>query len=140
MGSFAATGSVNVLIWQRGRIDSDVQQAQAVVDERRAEYQAQRGVVELDIRNAYIDAIVANEQVGVAENNRKLALDTLRQSQDHFVTGVVDSLEVVQSEETLAAAELDYIDSLYLQNVARISLWRAAGEAEQNIADLLKGQ
>lgn len=138
-GVFAATGSVNIPIWQGGRIESDVQQAQAVVDQRRAEYQDQRGVVELDIRNAYIDANVANEQVGVAENNRKLALETLRQSQDRFTAGVTDSVEVVQSEETLAAAERDYIDSLYSQNVAKISLWRAAGEAEQNISALLKG-
>lgn len=115
-----------------------MQQAQAVVDQRRAEYQDQRGVVELDIRNAYIVADVANEQVGVAENSRKLALDTLRQSQDRFAAGVTDSVEVVQSEETLAAADRDYIDSLYSQNVAKISLWSAVGEAEQNISALLK--
>jgi outer membrane protein TolC len=138
-GVFSATGSINIPIWQGGRIESDVQQAEAVVDQRRAEYQDQRGVVELDIRNAYIDVNVANEQVTVAENNSKLALDTLRQSQDRFTAGVTDSVEVVQSEETLAAAERDYINSLYSQNLAKISLWRAIGEAEQHISGLLKG-
>jgi outer membrane protein TolC len=136
---FAATGSLNIPIWEGGRIESDVQQAQAVVDQRRAEYQDQRGVVELDIRNAYIDAKVANDQVAVAEKNRTLALDTLRQSQDRFAAGITDSVEVVQSEESLAVAERDYIDSLYSQNLARISMWRAAGEAELNISELLKG-
>jgi outer membrane protein TolC len=138
-GVFAATGSVNIPIWQGGRIESDVQQAQAVLDQRRAEYQDQRGVVELDIRNAYIDAKVANDQVAVAEKNRTLALDTLRQSQDRFVAGVTDSVEVVQSQESLATAERDYIDSVYSQNLARIGMWRAVGEAELNISDLLKG-
>ncbi len=139
-GVFAATGSVNIPIWQGRRIESDIQQARAVIDQRRAEYQDQRGSVELDIRSAYIDANVANEQVNVAENNRRLALDTLHQSQDRFAAGVTDSVEVVQSEESLAAAERDYIDSLYSQNVAKISLWRAACEAEQNISALLKGR
>jgi outer membrane protein TolC len=138
-GVFSATGSVNIPIWQGGRIESDIQQAQAVVDQRRAEYQDQRGVVELNIRTAYIDASVANHQVEVSDNNRKLALDTLRQSQDRFAAGVTDSVEVVQSEETLAAAERDYVNSLYSQDVARVSLWRASGEAEQNISGLLKG-
>lgn len=138
-GVFSATGSINIPIWQGGRIESDVQQAQAIVDQRRAEYQDQRGVVELDIRSAYIDATVANEQVRVSESNRKLALDTLRQSQDRFRAGVTDSVEVVQSEESLAAAERDYVSSLYSQNLAKISLWRAMGEAEQNISGLLKG-
>lgn len=138
-GVFGVTGSVNVPIWQGGRIRSDIQQAQAVVDQRRAEYQDQRGVVELNIRNAYIDAKVAGDQVAVAEKNRTLALDTLHQSQDRFAAGVTDSVEVVQSEESVAAAERDYIDSLFSQNLAKINMWRATGEAEQNISGLLKG-
>jgi outer membrane protein TolC len=138
-GIFGATGSINIPIWQGGRIESDIQQAQAVVDQRRAEYQDQRGVVELDIRNAYIDAKVAGDQVAVAEKNRTLALDTLHQSQDRFAAGVTDSVEVVQSEESVAAAERDYIDSLFSQNLAKINMWRATGEAEQNISGLLKG-
>jgi outer membrane protein TolC len=138
-GVFSATGSINIPVWQGGRIESDIQQAQAVVDQRRAEYQDQRGVIELDIRNAFIDASVANEQVTVSESNRKLALDTLRQSQDRFAAGVTDTVEVVQSEETLAAAERDYVNSLYSQNLAKVSLWRAVGEAEHNISGLLKG-
>ncbi len=139
-GIFGATGSLNVPIWQGGRIASDVSQAQAVLDQRRAEYEDQRGSVELDIRNAYIDVTVANQQVGVAENNRKLALDTLRQSQDRFVAGVADSVEVVQAEQTLAAADLDYVNSLYSQDLARIGLARATGDAEQDIPGLLKGK
>lgn len=138
-GVFSATGSLNIPLWQGGRIKADVQEAQAVVDQRRAEYQDQRGQIELDVRNAYIDVKVANQQVRVAEANRRLALDTLRQSQDRFAAGVTDSVEVVQSEESLAAAERDYIDSLYSQNLAKISYLRAIGGAEQNISGLLKG-
>jgi outer membrane protein TolC len=139
-GVFGATGSINIPIWQGGRIASDVQQAQATVDQRRAEYEDQRGSVELDIRSAYIDVTVANQQVTVAENNRKLALDTLRQSQDRFAAGVTDSVEVVQSEQTLAAADLDYVNSLYSQDLARIGLARATGDAEQDVPALLKGR
>jgi outer membrane protein TolC len=138
-GVFGATASVNIPIWQGGRIKSDVVQAQAVVDQRRAEYQDQRGVVEMDIRNAYINSTVASEQVRVSEANRKLALATLRQSQDRFSAGVANSVEVVQSEETLASAERDYVNSLFSQNLAKVSLWRATGQAEQNISGLLKG-
>ena len=139
-GIFGATGSINIPVWQGGRITADVQQAKAAVDQRRAEYEDQRGSVELDIRNAYIDVTVANQQVSVAENNRNLALDTLRQSQDRFAAGVTDSVEVVQSEQSLAAADLDYVNSLYSQDLARIGLARATGDAEQDIPGLLKGK
>jgi outer membrane protein TolC len=138
-GVFSAAASLNIPIWQGGRIGSEIKQAEAAVDQRRAEYQDQRRSVELDVRNAYIDVHVAAEQVTLAESNRKLALDTLRQSQDRFAAGVTDSVEVVQSEEALAAAERDYVNSLYSQNLAKIGLLRATGEAEQNISALLKG-
>ena len=48
------------------------------------------------------------------------------------------SVEVVQSQESLASAELDYINSLFSLNVARIKYARAIGQAEQTIPDLLK--
>lgn len=135
---FSIAGSVNIPLWQGRRTEADVHVAQAVADQRRAEFVDKRGVVEMEIRSAYIDATVANDQVSVADINRKLALDTLRQSQDRFAAGVATSVEVVQSEESLAAAERDYINSLYSQNLAFISLWRATGDVEQHISNLLK--
>jgi outer membrane protein TolC len=110
------------------------------VDQRRAEYQDQRGVVELDVRNAYTDLETAADQVRVAESNRQLALQTLQQSQDRFVAGVATSVEVVQSQESLAAADRDYVSSVYAHNLAKISLARALGEAENSISQFLKGQ
>ena len=138
-GVFSVTASINIPLWQGRRTEADIREAQAVVDQRRAEYQDKRGSVELEIRSDYIDVTVANDQVSAADDNRKLALDTLRQSQDRFAAGVTTSVEVVQSEESLAAAERDYINSLYSQNLALISLWRATSDIEQHISGLLKG-
>jgi outer membrane protein TolC len=49
-------------------------------------------------------------------------------------------VEVVSSQESLAAAEHDYISSLYSLNLSRISLAHAMGTAENTIPDMLKGQ
>ena len=100
-------------IFQGGRIHADTAQADAVVAQRRAELSDQRGAVELDVRNAYIDLQVATEQVATAESNRKLALQTLQQSQDRFAVGVADSVEVVSSEQSLASADHDYVSSRF---------------------------
>jgi outer membrane protein TolC len=139
-GVFSGTASVSVPVWQAGRIRADIEQAQAVIDQRRAEYQDQRGAVELDIRNAYTDFETATNQVQVADSNRSLALQTLQQSQDRFAAGVATSVEVVQSQESLAAADRDYVSSLYSHSLAKISLARALGKAETSIPDLLKGK
>jgi outer membrane protein TolC len=139
-GVFQGTASVSVPIFQGGRIKAAEEQARAAIDQRRAEFQDQRGVIELDVRNAYTDFQVAVDQVKVAESNRDLALRTLQQSQDRFVAGVATSVEVVQSQESLAAANRDYVSGLYAHNLSKISLARALGRAETGIANILKGQ
>ena len=138
VGIFGITGTLNVPIWNGGRTHADVEQATAGVAQRRAEYQDQQQLVELDVRNALIDFQVSTEQVRVAESNRKLATDTLKQSQDRYSQGVATSVEVVQSTETLASAESDYVNSLYSYNVARLSLARATGTLETEAPNLFK--
>ena len=138
-GVYQASAALNIPIFNGGRIHADTVQADAVVSQRRAELSNERGAVELDVRNAYIDLNVANDQIGTAESNRKLALATLQQSQDRFAVGVADSVEVVNSQEALAAADHDYVSSLFSQNLARIALAHAMGEAEKDFSELFKG-
>jgi outer membrane protein TolC len=135
---FQATASVNIPIWSSGRVRSDVQQADAAVGQRKAELEDKRGVVEHDVRTALLDLNVAAEQVKVAESNRQLALSTLKQSQDRYAAGVTTSVEVVQSQESLVAAELDYINGLFSLNVGRINLARATGQAEATVPNLIQ--
>ena len=138
-GIFEATAALNIPIFNGGRTHADTTQADAVVAQRRAELSNERGAVELDVRNAYIDLSVASDQVVTAESNRKLALATLQQSQDRFAVGVADSVEVVNSQEALAAADHDYVSSLFSQNLASIALAHATGEAEKDFVNLFKG-
>jgi outer membrane protein TolC len=135
---FNATASVNVPIFEGGRLKADREQAGAVLDQHRAELEDQRGQAELEVRDAYSDLQVATEQVQVAASNRKLALETLQQSQDRYTAGAADSVEVVQSQQTLGSADRDYVSAIYARNLARISLARAMGEAETDITTLLK--
>ena len=137
-GVFSATASLTVPIFEGGRIRADVEQAKAALDQRRAELEDQRGVVELQVRTAYADLDVAATQVQVAKNNRELALKTLQQSRDRFAAGATDSVEVVQSEQTLGSAAQDSVTALYALNLARIDLARAMGVAERQIPTLLK--
>jgi outer membrane protein TolC len=136
---FQASGTVTIPIFQSGRVKADIEQADAAVSERQAEYADEEGVVELDVRQAYVDLQVATEQIAVARENRRVAAETLRESLDRFAAGVTDSVEVVQSQETVASAERDYVSSLFSLNLSRIRLARATGQAEQFIPNMLKG-
>lgn len=107
----------------KGRqIRADIEQAKPALDQRQADLDDQRGVVELQVRSAYSDLEIATTQVEVAKSNRDLGLKTLRQSQDRFAAGATDTVEVVQSQHTLGEAAQDFVSALYAENLARISL------------------
>ena len=138
-GVYQASAGVTLPLFTGGRVRADAIEADAVVTERRAALTSQHGTVELEVRNAWIDLDVANDQVKTAESNRKLALSIVQQSQDRFSVGVADSVEVVNSQETLASADRDWVTSLFAQSLAKIALAHATGEAEKVLPDLFKG-
>ncbi|HWB83701.1 MAG TPA: TolC family protein [Bryobacteraceae bacterium] len=137
-GTFTLTGTLRIPIWQGGRISADTEQAAAALEQRQAEYQDLRGRVDAEVREAFLDLTAAASQVQVAENNRTLAQDTLQQARDRFAAGVADTIEVVQAQEAVAAADQDYITSLFAHNLAKTSLARAMGQADQGIKELLE--
>ena len=136
-GTFGLSGAVRLPIFQGGRVQGDIEVADAGLQQRRAELQDLRGRIDADVRNAFLDLTSAANQVGVSESNRTLAQDTLTQARDRFTAGVADTLEVVQAQESVAIAEQDYISSLYAHNLAKASLARAMGQADQNIRQFL---
>ena len=138
-GVFTATASVNIPIYTGGRTRADIQQAEAALKQRQSEFQDERGQVEQDVRNALIQLQTAIGQTQLAESNRKYALDTLNQSRDRFEAGVTNTVEVVQAQQQESSAESDYVSSLYAFNLARLTLARATGQAEQNVGALFAG-
>jgi len=139
-GTFSATGAVQFPIFTSGRIRADIDQADAALAERRAEYEDARGRAEQDVRDAVLDLDAAAQQVRVAQSNRELAADALDQARDRFRAGVSDTVELVQAQETVATAEQDYINSTFAFNLAQVSLARATGDIEQSVPRLVTGR
>ena len=139
-GTFSVSGQLHFPIWAGGQTGGDIKQADARLQQRRAEYDDLRARVEADVRTAFLDLTAAAEQVGVAQSRRALAQDELQQSRDRFSSGVADTVEVVQAQEVVSSAEQDYIASLNAHNLAKASVARAAGQAEKIMRDLLRSQ
>jgi outer membrane protein TolC len=139
-GTFSVEGSLHFPIWAGGRARGDIEEADARLQQRRAEYDDLRARVEADVRTAFLDLTAAAEQVRVAQSQRALAQDQLQQARDRFASGVADTIEVVQAQEVVSSAEQDYIASLNAHNLAKASVARAAGQAEKIMRDLLRSQ
>jgi outer membrane protein TolC len=132
--------NISVPIYTGGRIHADIQQAQADLTRREAEYEDLKGRVAYDVRIAWLDLSASDSSVKVAERNKSLAERALIQSQDRYTNGVTNYLEVVQAQETVTVASENYIQSLFSLNVAMISFARAVGSAETRLPELLGGK
>jgi outer membrane protein TolC len=130
-------GTLRIPIFEGGRIEADVQQTEAVLKQRQAQVDNLRGRIEQDVQDALLDLRAAAQQVEVAALGLDLAQQTLAQSQDRFAAGVTNNVEVIQAQQQLAAANEQYIVSLYSHNIAKVLLARAIGNAEQAVKQYL---
>jgi outer membrane protein TolC len=138
-GNFNLQAGVRVPIFTGGRIKGDITQAEAAVRQRKAEAENTRGQVDYDVRTAFLNLSADNEQVVVAQKNVALANENLARSKDRFISGVTDSVEVVQSEQSLASANDQYITSVYNHNLAKLMLARALGVARTSYKQYIGG-
>jgi outer membrane protein TolC len=139
-GNFSFQTGVSVPVFTGGRIKGDITQAEAELQQRKAETDNLRGQIDYDVRTAYLNLNAAKEQITVAKQNVDLANENLARSKDRFTSGVTDSVEVVQAEQSLASADDQYITSLYDHNLAKLSLARALGVAFSNYDQYLGGK
>jgi outer membrane protein TolC len=131
-GAFTFQAGVSVPVFTGGRIKGDLEQAEALLRQRKAEAENLRGQIDYDVRTAFLNLQAAREQVAVARQNVDLANENLGRSQERFRAGVTDSVEVVQAQQSLASANDQYIASLYSHNLAKLQLARALGVARSN--------
>jgi outer membrane protein TolC len=136
---YTVAGSVSMPIYTGGRIQADIDQAQANLARRQAEYEDLKGRIAYDVRVAWLDVQASETSVKVAQSNRELAARALVQSQDRYGNGVTNYLEVLQAQEAVTAANENYIQGLYSFNTAKLALARAMGAAERRFADFVGG-
>lgn len=139
-GTFTLTGSVRFSIFDSGRIRSDIEQADAALEQRKAEAADLRQRIDLEVRNALLDLQTAADQVAVATSSENLARQALTQAQDRFAAGVADNLEIVQAQNALTQAADTHISAVYAHNFAKVALARSLGVADQAIREFLGGK
>jgi outer membrane protein TolC len=138
-GTVNFSAALNIPLFQGTRVRADKLQADAALEQRKAELADLSGKIDDDVRTAFYNLKSSSDLVAVAKSNIDLANQTLAQAQDRFASGVADNLEVVQAQESVATANQSYIASLYSFNLAKISLAQALGIAEKSALQYLLG-
>jgi len=139
VGTFSIAGALNVPIFQGGRTQGRLQEADADLKNRRSELEDLKSSIYYDVKIAFLDLKASGEQLDVATRARDLASQQLTQSRDRFAAGVADNIEVIQAQQAVALANEQYISGLYGYNVAKALLARDLGVAEDAIRQFLGG-
>jgi outer membrane protein TolC len=138
--TYTISAGVRIPIFQGGRAQADIAQSESDLRQTRLQLEDLHNRVEQEVRSALLDVQSSNQQVAVAKQSIDLANEELKQTQDRFKAGVSGSLDVVQAQESVATANETYIQALYVNNVAKLTLARALGVAEKQTRAFLGGK
>jgi outer membrane protein TolC len=137
--TYNVMGAVDVPIFQGGRARGRLLEADAELRMRRADADDARAAIYYDVKTAMLDLQAGTEQLQVATRARELAANQLTQSRDRFAAGVSGNIEVVQAQAAVTLANDQYISALYMTDLAKGSLVRAIGIAEETARQLFGG-
>jgi outer membrane protein TolC len=137
--TYRLAATVRLPIFDAGRSTARRIESASELKRRQAELEDVRGRVEYDVRAAMLDLRAAGQQLEAAQSNVTLAGQELEQARDRFAAGVAGNIEVTQAQESVAIASESYIDALYAHNLAKASLARAVGTAEQSVKAFVGG-
>jgi outer membrane protein TolC len=129
-GTVNATGTLSAPVFNEFALRGQAEQAQSQLDTQRAQLSDMNAQVEADVRDTLLDIASAQRQVEVARSSVDLANEALSEAQQRYAAGVSDNLAVSQAELSVAQANDQYVSSLYRHNLAKLSLARALGAAE----------
>jgi outer membrane protein TolC len=136
--TFTAVATLKIPIWQGGRAQADVEQADAAFVQRRAEYEDLKGQIESDVRSAFLDLTAAGSQVEVARRNVQVSREAAELTHQKLEAGVSTTVDYTQAEQTVTSAEFDLINAVFAHNIAKLSLARAIGRAADTLPQFLK--
>jgi outer membrane protein TolC len=137
--TFNITGAVDVPIFEAGRQQARLAQADAELKRQQAQVADLKSEVYYDVRNAFLDLQATREMLDTATRGRDLAAQQLEQSRDRFAAGVASNIEVVQAQEAVALATDQYISAIYGFNIAKAVLAQSVGTAEDAVRKYLGG-
>jgi len=129
-GTMYAAGRIEFPLFKEAQLRGDRDVANAQMSEARAQLASLRGDVDAQLRSSLLDVAAAEKLVKVAESNRDLAQQALHDSEERYHAGVDDNLPLVRAQATVAAANAQWVSSLYQFNLAKLALAQNTGILE----------
>jgi outer membrane protein len=106
---------------------NQVEEAKANLGVAEANEETLKQAILLDVQQAYLNVLVAEDSISNTELTVKQATENLEIANGRYAAGVGNPIEVTDAEVSLANAKTAYNQALYDYKVARASLEKAMG-------------
>jgi outer membrane protein len=126
-GSWSYGLSLSYPIFDAGSTRASKREAQAGIEQARANDASYRQTISLEIEEAYLNAQVASDSVGAARKFVASATEAREIAMGRYQVQKGTLLEVTDAEATLASAELSEIQTYYDYMVALAAVDQAVG-------------
>ena len=126
-GSWVAGVGLSWNLFDGGLRESELQEAEARISERRAQASSAAARARDEIRRAKLELESAQANLVTAREQALLGSENVELLQQAFEAGVATSLEMVDANAALRAAELARINEQLNAELAALALARAAG-------------
>jgi len=137
--TYSVIGAVNIPIFQGGRLQGRLLEADADIRSRRAQAEDMKASIYYEVRDAFLDLQATAVQLQTATQARDLAAQQLTQARDRFAAGVASNIEVVQAQEAVALANEQAINARFGYDLAKGALIRGTGTTEEILRQLVGG-
>ncbi len=127
--TWSITLAATLTVSDGGLTKERITEARQRLDQLKAAEAQQRQVIELDVRQAYLNLQSAAEELVGADALLAEAAEALRLANVRFAAGVGTSLEVLSAQAAASQAETAKAQAQFTYSVARAALERATGEA-----------
>jgi outer membrane protein len=125
--SWSVTFAATMNLYDGGLTRERINEARQRLEQLRAMEAQQRQLVELEVRQAFLNLQSAAEELAGADAVVTQAAEALRIANVRFESGVGTNLEVLTAQTTASQAEAGRAQALFTYTLARASLERAVG-------------
>ena len=124
---WSVTGTVSWNLWDGGATDAAIKTARANIRIAEEQLLQSREMVELEVRQDYLDVLAAKEQIRATEASVAQAEEAYKIATVRYSSGVGINLDVLDAELQLNTARTNYITALYNYNIGLATLEHAMG-------------
>ncbi|MDR3299226.1 MAG: TolC family outer membrane protein [Candidatus Accumulibacter sp.] len=123
---------VNIPIFSGGYVNSTVRQARAELEKQRQQLEAMRRDIDLKVRKEFDAATQGVRWVEAYDQAVRSAEQTLFSTKKGFLAGKRNSLDILNAEQSLAAARRDLNRGRYQYVLARLQLLALVGRLDDD--------